>query len=236
MPDGSVILVEIARSTVSRVTPDGAISVVAETGGGPNGAAVGPDGKLYVCNNGGLPWTQLPDGSWYPIDAATGSMTPAGYRGGSIDRVDLRSGALERLYERDADGEPLSAPNDVVFDAAGHLWFTDTGKTDARRTTLGAVHRATTDGSHIDTVAFGLLGPNGIGLSPDGGTLVEGTEPVLGPKGSVTQQVDYVTADHREFVMHVSNQADPKGESAQLAPRPPLTTDEMIAIVTSDKW
>ena len=39
MSDGSVILVEIAASRLSRVAPDGTISVVAETGGGPHGAA-----------------------------------------------------------------------------------------------------------------------------------------------------------------------------------------------------
>jgi len=54
MPDGSVILVEIARKTLSRVTLAGKIEVIAELGGGPNGAAMGPDGKIYVCNNGGF--------------------------------------------------------------------------------------------------------------------------------------------------------------------------------------
>src|SRR5499425_1441815 len=42
MPDGSVILVEIERQTLSRVTPDGKVRVVATLGGGPNGAAMGP--------------------------------------------------------------------------------------------------------------------------------------------------------------------------------------------------
>ena len=44
MPDGSILLVEIARGTLTRVTPDGKKEVVAEPGGGPNGAAIGPDG------------------------------------------------------------------------------------------------------------------------------------------------------------------------------------------------
>ena len=55
MPDGSVILVEIGRGTISRVAPDGTVTVVAETGGGPNGIAFGPDGRIYVCNNGSFP-------------------------------------------------------------------------------------------------------------------------------------------------------------------------------------
>ena len=58
MPDGSVLLVEIARGTLTRVAPDGELSVVAELGGGPNGLAIGPDGAAYVCNNGGFEWIE----------------------------------------------------------------------------------------------------------------------------------------------------------------------------------
>ena len=54
MPDGTVVLVEIERRTLSRVHADGKIEVIAQLGGGPNGAALGPDGAVYVCNNGGL--------------------------------------------------------------------------------------------------------------------------------------------------------------------------------------
>ncbi|MEO6270069.1 MAG: SMP-30/gluconolactonase/LRE family protein, partial [Lautropia sp.] len=50
MDDGSVILVEIGRGTLTRVTRDGRVSVLADLGGGPNGAAIGPDGAVYVCN------------------------------------------------------------------------------------------------------------------------------------------------------------------------------------------
>src|SRR5258708_39300317 len=53
-PDGSVILVEIERGTVSRVKADGTVEVVADVGGAPNGAAMGPDGACYVVNNGGV--------------------------------------------------------------------------------------------------------------------------------------------------------------------------------------
>src|SRR4026209_1882410 len=58
MPDGSVILVEIASETLTRVTPDGKQHIIAKLGGGPNGAAMGPNGKLYVCNNGGFNWIE----------------------------------------------------------------------------------------------------------------------------------------------------------------------------------
>jgi len=61
MPDGSVILVEIERQTLSRVHANGEVSVIATPGGGPNGAAMGPDGRCYVCNNGGFESSTPPE-------------------------------------------------------------------------------------------------------------------------------------------------------------------------------
>ena len=58
MPDGSVILVEIEAGRITQVPPDGSTQTVAETGGGPNGLALGPDGKLYCCNNGGFSYVE----------------------------------------------------------------------------------------------------------------------------------------------------------------------------------
>src|SRR3954468_10555315 len=81
MNDGSIVLVEIQSGHLTRVTPDGTITRIAETGGGPNGAAVGPDGKVYVCNNGGFEWAEV-DGMTIP------GAQPANYIGGRIQRVD----------------------------------------------------------------------------------------------------------------------------------------------------
>ena len=63
MPDGSVIVVEIARGTLSRVMMDGAVHVIAQIPGAPNGAAIGPDGRMYICNNGGFKWLR-DRGTW----------------------------------------------------------------------------------------------------------------------------------------------------------------------------
>ena len=60
MPDGSIVLVEIAAGTLTRVAPDGTKSTVATPGGGPNGIALGPDGKIFCCNNGGFLWHEEP--------------------------------------------------------------------------------------------------------------------------------------------------------------------------------
>src|SRR4051812_50113290 len=61
MADGSVILTEIKGQRLSRITPDGKRETVVETGGGPNGAAIGPDGAIYITNNGGaFEWLEIP--------------------------------------------------------------------------------------------------------------------------------------------------------------------------------
>src|SRR5438876_10774917 len=69
LADGSVLLVEIAAGALTRIAPDGTRSVAANTGGGPNGAAVGPDGKGYVANNGGFEWHRE-DGHIRPLTQA----------------------------------------------------------------------------------------------------------------------------------------------------------------------
>src|SRR4029077_20537120 len=87
LDDGSVLVVEIKGGTLTRVAPDGTKTVVAETGGGPNSAAIGPDGKVYVCNNGGFEWHDL-GGLLLP------GNQPRDYSGGRIQRVDLTSGKV----------------------------------------------------------------------------------------------------------------------------------------------
>ena len=167
MADGSVLLVEIKRGTLTRVTAAGDVEVVAELGGGPNGAAIGPDGAVYVCNDGGFLWSDL-GGLTIPMDIETGSNEPPSFEGGWIERVDLGSGAVTRLYT-ECDGHRLRSPNDIVFDTAGGFWFTDLGKQRARDVDRGGLYYAQPDGSSIVEAAYPLWGANGVGLSPDGG-------------------------------------------------------------------
>jgi gluconolactonase len=163
LEDGSVIVVEIARGRLTRVHPDGTLQTVAQTGGGPNGAAIGPDGRVYVCNNGGFSWHEA-GGILAP------GNTPDDYSGGRIEAVDLRTGAVEVLYT-ECNGNTLKGPNDLVFDGAGGFWFTDNGKRHARTMDRGSILYAKADGSAITEWFFPFEHPNGIGLSPDGGTL-----------------------------------------------------------------
>jgi len=163
MLDGSVIVVEIAAGRITRVRPDGRTETVAEPGGGPNGAAIGPDGALYVCNNGGFEWSGREMGLLLPGNAA------ADYTTGRIERVDLATGKVERLYDA-CDGQRLSGPNDIVFDADGGFWFTDLGKHRDHAHENGGLFYARPDGSGIRCA---VRGPNmnGVGLSPDGRTV-----------------------------------------------------------------
>ena len=158
MPDGSIVLVEIARGTLSRVA-HGEIEVVADLGGGPNGAAMGPDGRCYVCNNGGFGWIER-SGRIIPGEQSEDDS------GGRIEVVDLESGEFEVLYTH-CKGRPLRGPNDLVFDRTGGFWFTDHGKTRARERDRTGVFYAAADGSSIREAIFPMEGPNGIGLSPD---------------------------------------------------------------------
>lgn len=164
MPDGSVILVEIAAARLTRVLPDGTRQTVAQMTGGPNGAALGPDGRMYVCNNGGFEWIEDPDHGLRP------RYQPADYSGGRIERVDLQTGAIETLYTHTPNGR-LRGPNDIVFDGDGGFWFTDLGKARPRERDQGGVYYARADGSFIKEVVHPILTPNGIGLSPDDRTL-----------------------------------------------------------------
>ncbi|MBV9537996.1 MAG: SMP-30/gluconolactonase/LRE family protein, partial [Acidisphaera sp.] len=146
MRDGTVVLVEIARGTLTCVAPDGTVRVLATPGGGPNGLAVGPDGAFYVCNNGGFTWTE-------DAGVLRPGLQPADYSGGRIERVDPASGAVTRLY--DACGpHKLRGPNDIVFDDAGGFYFTDLGKTRARDRDWGGVYYARADGSAIVELAY----------------------------------------------------------------------------------
>jgi gluconolactonase len=163
MKDGSIALVEIERQTVTRVRLDGRTEIIAYTGGGPNGLAVGPDGAFYVCNNGGFQWR-----------TEQNLLRPAGpaadYAGGRIERINPTSGSVTVLYDR-CGPHKLVGPNDIVFDGLGGFYFTDLGKARERDRDWGGVYYAQADGSRITEVVHPILTPNGIGLSPDGKTL-----------------------------------------------------------------
>ena len=160
MADGSIILTEIKAGVLSRITPDGKRTVFAEVGGGPNGAAVGPDNAIYVTNNGSsFEWLDQ-GGLTIP------GPTPASHVGGSIQRVDLKTGAITTVYDS-CDGRRLIGPNDLVFDKTGGMWFTDHGASTPEGRRYGALYYARPDGSKIVRHRAHVSSPTGVGLSPD---------------------------------------------------------------------
>jgi gluconolactonase len=164
MPDGSVILVEMFGPRLTRVLPDGTKETVAEIPGGPNGAAMGPGGKVYLCNNGARFTEASMEGLTFP-----GGCTPERYIGGRIQTVDIDTGEVTDLYT-ECDGQPLWAPNDLVFDSDGGFYFTDHGleETEKRIHHVSSIFYAKPDGSKITEIEHPARDPNGIGLSPDG--------------------------------------------------------------------
>jgi gluconolactonase len=165
MDDGSVIVVEMFGPRLTRVLPDGRHETIAEIPGGPNGAAIGPDGSVFVCNNGGCFTPHELFGLMLP-----GPFDPTNYIGGRIQIVDAATGAVTDLYT-ECDGRPLRAPNDLVMDGRGCFWFTDHGIREERTSDRTGIFYARCDGSLIREVVFPTDSPNGIGLSPDGSKL-----------------------------------------------------------------
>ena len=149
---GNLYVAEIQGGQVSRIAPDGSVSVFARPGGGPNGANFGPDGNLYVCNNGGFPQEGVE-------------------RIGRVERI-TPSGEVAVLIS-EIDGEPLASPNDLGFDEHGNFYFTDPVWGNPELTSSPPGHVCFSDlNGKARRLHTGFQFPNGVGVSPDGRTLV----------------------------------------------------------------
>lgn len=179
--DGSIILVEIKNEQLSIVPPQGgpARKIVAIPGG-PNGAAVGADGNLLICNDGGFDWIPIPDATSPSIWVA--GNQPANYSGGKLQSYNVATGQLKELAtdccqrefppgNRIADWAPafkLAGLDDLVVDEVGGVWFTDYGKMRERDKDITGVYYLSPDRKTLTQKIYPLNNPNGIALSPDG--------------------------------------------------------------------
>jgi gluconolactonase len=193
MRDGSVLFVQIESKQVSRLMPDGRVILVKQMEGGPNGLAIGPDKALYIANDGGR-FSFAQRGAYNFPGAA-----PADHVGGSIQRLDLKSGVLTTLYES-CDGKRLVAPDDLVFDHQGGMWISDIGKIKGD----AGIYYALPDGKSIKCVKDGMSAPNGIGLSPDGKQLHVSEARQLwtydmSAPGTLGPSTSYAGADHAQL-------------------------------------
>lgn len=161
LPDGSVLVAEMARGRVSRVLSDGSVELVAECGGCPNGLALDRDGAILVANAGETVW-ETRHGVLVPGAAARN------YTGGSIQRIDATTRHVDVLFDS-YEGRKLSAPNDLVADSHGGFFFTDHGKTVGTGLEKGALYYASSKRKLVRIAD--LTTPNGVGLSPAGDQL-----------------------------------------------------------------
>lgn len=132
-------------------------------------------GNLYVCD--------IPFGRIFRIDAAgqweqvaewdgepnglkfldQRELVVADYRNGLM-ACDVTTGAVRPYLER-RNSERFKGVNDLVFDSAGNLYFTDQGQTGLHDPT-GRLYRLRTDG-RLDLLLSNVPSPNGVALSPD---------------------------------------------------------------------
>jgi gluconolactonase len=183
--DGSIILVEIKGQRLSKIAPCGTATTIAQLPGGPNGAAVGPNGCVYICNDGGFEWMPIPGVNKDKIIWVGGNQpTGDAYKGGSLQKIDTSSGEVTTLFTECTErGYPdpsgaaypawnpavdLKGPDDLVFDQAGGIWFSDFGKTRERDRDITGLYYVSPDQKTITQMAYPLNSPNGIALSPDG--------------------------------------------------------------------
>ncbi len=139
---------------------------LAEGFGFADGLAGDEAGNLYVndLKNGGS-WRVTPDGTKTKLSDENGS----GAKRAPDGRIIFCQGSKKRLVAMSPQTGTIEvlaenvAPNDLVVTAQGWAFFTETGK--------GEVIGVDLKTKAVRTAASGITGPNGIALSPDGGTL-----------------------------------------------------------------
>ncbi len=166
LPDGSIAFVDLLHQKI-RVYKDGKTRTLCVTQGSPNGMRLGPDGHLYVANNGGLSPRR---------DAPTDFVEPR--ITGRIQRVTL-DGAVTDVATDLPGGKP-SRPNDLVFAPSGQIVFTDPQNWEELRDKSadlpqryhgGQVLMSTLDG-RVTHLAKLRDFPNGLVFHPDGSLIV----------------------------------------------------------------
>jgi gluconolactonase len=133
--DGHLYVTDIPFGRIFRIDPQGAWSLVAEYGGEPNGMKFLNDRELLITD----------------------------YRHGLMV-CDIASGDV-RPYLTRRNSERFKGVNDLVFDRAGNLYFTDQGQTGLHDPT-GRLYRLR-PGGQLDLLLSNVPSPNGVALSPD---------------------------------------------------------------------
>jgi len=167
LPDGSIAFVDLLHQCVRRFSGD-KVEVFAFPQGSHNGMRMGPDGRLYVANNGGVAPKTL-----HEIKIMDPQIS------GRIQRVSL-DGTVENIIT-DLPGAGPWRPNDLIFTPDGRIIFTDPQNWEevsdwsvsgripgygGGRVFIGAPGRR----AELLAEIYGF--PNGLAFHPDGSLLV----------------------------------------------------------------
>jgi gluconolactonase len=180
----SLVCTAVAAGAVERIDlATGAITRVAEVGGGANAAALASDGGFLVTQNGGIDFTST---GLYADPPLFRPATPG------IQRI-APSGRVGYVTSRSSDDGPYLAPNDLVVGDDGTLWFTDPPHHPPPDEPAGRVHAMEPDGT-TRVVARGFSYCNGLALEPEGTLVVIEARGVVrlmadGARTWVTEQV-----------------------------------------------
>jgi gluconolactonase len=150
--EGNVYFSDISGNRILKMDAAGVVSVFRADSGRTNGNTFDAQGRLISCEG-----------------AENG---PGGRR--RIVRTDLAAGEVEVLTDR-YHGNRYNSPNDVVVDPQGRIWFTDPLYALDRSIMEQkdeAVYRIDPDGVVSRVITQPAIGrPNGLAITPDGGTL-----------------------------------------------------------------
>ena len=139
---GNLYFTDFPNNRVHRLSPSGELTIVVENSGQANGLMINRSGELFACQ----------------MD-------------GRLVAYSMDKPAKVRIVAAKYNGRAFNAPNDLVIDAAGGVYFTDPPleKTPLRQDRI-AVYYVTVDG-HVSRLIDDLEFPNGVMLSPDEKTL-----------------------------------------------------------------
>lgn len=166
---GNLYVTDIPWGRIFRIDPQGAWTLVAEYDGEPNGMKFLDAGTLLI--------TDYKNGLMR-LDVATGAVTP---------------------YLQRRNSERFKGVNDLIFDSAGNLYFTDQGQSGLHDPS-GRLYRLRPNGQ-LDLLLANVPSPNGVALSPDERVLYLGVTrgncvwrvPLL-PDGSVAKVSQFFTS------------------------------------------
>jgi len=133
---GNLYVTDIPYGRVFRVSPTKEWSLVAEYDGWPNGLKIHKDGRIFITD----------------------------YKHG-IMQLDARSGQVEPFLTH-RKSESFRGVNDLFFDNAGNMYFTDQGQTGMHDPT-GRVYRYGLETGQLDLLITNAPSPNGLVMNPE---------------------------------------------------------------------